>query len=437
MKKMMIPAFLLILSVFMLSCGTVGDLFDDIQAQEDGFDEITSIRDSVVLDIAITLNEYYVRYYDSNEGAFDVTVTGNVEEYEILYLPMESQYAEPELDDSGLPYAVGQYEVAVKCSITNIIETCQTGLFVEIINRPPLIDQLVGRTEDIIYSEIINNTNWEEEVSILTEEDIIIENDYYIAHLNAGDLYSSWLFPFLDEIISSMHELTGMHLPDSNEKVYIWFGDSRWGPAPMAGRDDRTGDLILYLQDYKINPLFEMSNEERSNFSEYSLNQNRHNWMEALVSQFAHEYTHILSFAFLDMDTYSWIHEEGYSTFVGGFTKERFVKNPMIKITNPDLEDSILDIISDYAHNRLEDVLSRDTGAGDLGGAGRPFGAVFYRYIFEEYGNMYAFEIHKIMNQRPDSPSRLEIIEEILGKDISASFPAWFDKNANEIEIHW
>jgi len=431
----MILASVLLLTIFVYSCGLIGSNFDIGPSQDQTQDDISPLE-SMTLDIEITLNEYNVRYYDSYEGAFDVTVTGNIDSYEILYLPIESTYAAPELDETGFPYAVGKYEVAVKCLITEITETCETGLYVEIINRPPLIDQLVGTSEGIRYSEIRTNINWEEEVSILTEEDITIENDYYIAHLNAGDLYSSWLFPFLDEIISSVHELTGLYLPNSNEKVYIWFGDSRWGQAPMAGRDDQTENLVMYIQDYKINPLFEMSDEERNELSAY-LDLNRQHWLESLVLQFAHEYTHILSFAFIDMSSYSWIHEEGYTTFVGGATKEKFVKDPITQITNAELEDRIVDIISDYAHNRLEDALSRDTGAGDLNGAGRAFGAVFYRYIFEDFGNQYAFEIHQAMNQRPASPSRLEIIHEILGKDISESFPAWYDKNAADIEIHW
>jgi len=435
MKKAILLASIF-LTMFLISCGTLGDFTDPTRSPVGSADELDSIRDSVRLEIEITLNEYFARYYDGNVGPFDITVTGNVDDYEILYLPMESEFTSPAVDESGLPNTVGRYEVAVKCIITGIIETCETGLFVEIIHRPPLINQLVGTTGTIVYSEVLTNINWEEEFSILAEEDLTFENDYYIAHLNAGDLYSSWLFPFIDEIIKTVHDLTGMYLPNADEKVTIWFGDSRWGPAPMAGRDDQTGDLILFIQDYKINPLFEMSDEERNEISAY-LNPNRQVWMEALVAQFAHEYTHILSFAFMDMSSYSWIHEEGYTTFVGGATKEKFVRDPISQISNPDLEDRILDIISDYAHNRLEDALSRDTGAGDLNGAGRPFGAVFYRYIFEDFGNWYAFEIHQAMNKRPATPSRLEIIEEILGEDISESFPAWFDKYANEIEIHW
>jgi len=434
MKKIPILVFTLLLALFLVSCGLASDRLETTPINEPESDNIPiTIMEPTEIYVDVTLNEYSVRYYDGNDEAFDITVEGNIDSYEVVFLPIESPTATPELDENGFPYAVGQYRIGVIYTIGAITDLDETDIIIEIVDRPPLVNQLVGASDTIIYSEILTSVRWEDEELILLAEDKVVESDYYVAHLNAGDEYSSWLFPLLDEIISYIHELTDLYLPESNEKFYLWFGESRWGYSPISGRDDQTGNLIIYMQDYKISPVFGWTDEEK----EFISNPYRQYWMESLILSFAHEYAHVLSFAFLDMTSYSWSHEEGYATFVGGFTKEHFVKDPLIVSGNEELEDTIVDIISDFANNRLEDALSRDDGAGDLGGAGRPFEAMFYRYIFEEFGASYANEIHRVMNSRPSTPSRLTIIHDILGVDISESFPAWFDSNANYMEIYW
>jgi len=51
-------------------------------------------------------------------------------------------------------------------------------------------------------------------------------------------------------------------------------------------------------------------------------------------------------------------------------------------------------------------------------------------YIYDNHSGQYAVEVLKTMNEQEPSPSDvLTIINNILGADISETFPVWFDEN--------
>jgi len=58
----------------------------------------------------------------------------------------------------------------------------------------------------------------------------------------------------------------------------------------------------------------------------------------------------------------------------------------------------------------------------------RTVGSVFYLYVYEEFGMEKVIEVFKIMATLPSEP-RIQIINNILGIDITNIFPVWFDEN--------
>ena len=416
MKKITLIIAVLLSAAFLFSCSQATDAPTHAPAPEP-------------LDIEVMLNNYHIRYFDDDETQFDITVTGKIDSFEIVFLPIETPGATPELDDNGLPSAVGEYNVAVKYIFNDVSDTHKTDIVVEVIERPSLFEQI------LYTSEIPTHISWDEEVIIPANEDMTFETDYFIMHIEEGDDYSSWLLPMCDEIINYVHELTGWNLSDSGEKFHIFFDTDSY-----AGRNSNTGNLEMHLQKLYLNPINRRSEERLA--AGYPVDPlERQTWVEAILNVFAHEYTHILSHANRTVGYPSWVHEEGNATFIGGVIKERNFDDLNISSTNTIIGDTIVEIISDYAHNRLAYALSRHIGADDLGDAGRSFGAMFYMYIYDNHGGQYAVEVLKTMSeQEPSSSDVLAIINNILGVDVSETFPVWFDENytdSSEFNIYW
>jgi hypothetical protein len=70
-----------------------------------------------------------------------------------------------------------------------------------------------------------------------------------------------------------------------------------------------------------------------------------------------------------------------------------------------------IDLLYRLVHNRLEFMLSRDTGAEFNS---RTTGSIFYLYIYDEFGMEKAIEVFSVMVIRP-SATRVSIANDILG----------------------
>jgi hypothetical protein len=416
-----------------------------IAASPESTPEPTPDPEPIIPSINVTLNNYHTRYFN-DETQFDIAVISNLESYDIVYIPIESSSGLPALDINGFPYDIGEYRVAIFYAFGDIEDKYETDIVVSIVERPTLARQLATS------SQIPSHADWGEEIFLIAQEDMTIETDYYIAYLNAGDEYSSWFFPLLDIVIDYVHDITGLYLPDSNEKVHLRFaamsGSGYWN---QAGRDSRTGNLFMSLQenvkatvsssceffDYYIGLADDDAGpdgwtDEWIEWMEDYMEILIVNWVWLGGGLIAHEYAHVLDFAFLNDDDSggSWIYTEAFAQFIDTLAKEHFTNNHHSR--NP----AFVNIISNYATNRLEYALTRDNGAGDLGNAGRTFGAIFFLYIYEEFGMPYVLEIMRSMNERPSSPSRLIIFQGILGYDITDSFPAWIHENIERLTLY-
>jgi len=374
--------------------------------------------------IVVSLNNYHTRYFDYNEIPFDISVTGNFDSYEVVFVPIESSDGSPELDADGLPYGIGQYKVVVNFALGNTTGSFESDTVVSVVERPMLIVQLTGT------SEIPGHINWGEETVILVEEYTIIETDYYIAHLDAGNVYSSWLFPFFDEIIDFVHSFTGLYLPDSGERFNLYFAHddpprSIW--APSSDRNSRTGELEVVLNDSFVG----IDNYGGLAFFNIQTEMLSVDPFRA-VYEFSHEFAHVLDFAFFtdNRNKWSFVHGEGFATLVCAVAEERMSPNASTAVHFPLSVNADVDALSDLFHNSLEYSLSMDSGSAEYNP--RTIGSVFYLYIYEEFGMENVIEVFSAMITSPSSP-RIAIINNILGVDITDTFPEWFDNNVHRI----
>ena len=375
-------------------------------------------------DIEVTLNNHHTRYYDDDETQFDISVIGDLDSYAIVFVPIESSGVTPELDADGLPYDIGQYIVVVNYAIGNTTYAFESDIVVSIIERPMLFVQLTNRPD------IPGQINWGEETFIFVDEDTTIESDYYIAYLKAGSVYSSWLFPFFDEIIAFAHDFTGLYLPDSGERFNLYFTYDNpprniW--APSTDRNRTTGELEMRLTDRLVGIDTPGTWDYRGSDS-YSISSDPF----FLIYEASHEFAHILDLAFFtdNINRWSFVHGEGFATFISSITEERMSPYTATATEFPLSVNADPEILSELFHSRLEYALGLDDGSAEFNP--RTIGGVFYLYVYEEFGMENAIEIFSAMVTRPSSP-RIATINSILGVDVNDTFPKWFDDNIQRI----
>lgn len=271
---------------------------------------------------------------------------------------------------------------------------------------------------------------------IIAEEDSVIENDYFVANIHEGFLYLDWFFPVLEEIvIPFIHDLTGLYLPDSGERFHIVL--TNFDPW-----EDAYGAHSAYAERNEAG-VINMGLNIRPNDFDGRANPIDHWGASALMFPYfhimAHEYAHVLSFAFTMENRprpgSSRLHEEGHACYIDAITvRELFGIGSRSGLANISSEDRF-DMISDIAHNNLAYALSSHTLEGSLNNPiqnGLLFGGLFYYYLYENHGNQHAIEVLTAMNrQMPNEANVLTVINDILGADISVTFPEWIDNNRN------
>jgi len=274
--------------------------------------------------------------------------------------------------------------------------------------------------------EIPWHIRWGEQTFIRVTEHRTIETKYYIAHMEPGFVYSSWLFPFFDHIIDVVHDFTGLYLPNSGERFNLYFAHddpSRNIWAPSAGRNRSTGELEMFLNDSLVG-IDSYGWGIDNDFNDFAASR--------LIYEGTHEFAHILDFAFFTSNNnrWSWVHGEGFATFVSSYLFEYLHPNAPTAEVSPISINFNLDLLRDLVHNRLEYVLSLDNGTAEFNG--RTPGSIFYLYIYEEFGMEKVIEVFRAMINRP-SGSRVAIVNNILGVNITNTFPVWFDINVHKI----
>ena len=374
--------------------------------------------------IEVTLDNYHTRYYDDHETQFEFTVIGDFDSYEIVFMPIEISGITPELTADGLPYGVGQYMVVVDYIFGDLAYTFESDIVVSIVRRPGLLEQLIERFE------IPGDIKWGEETFIFVDEDTIIETDYYIARLDAGSVYSSWLFPFFDDLIDFVHVFTGLNLSDRGERFNLYFAydePERGIYVPSSDRNRRTKELEMHLSDALVGINTSGYWTYRGKDS-YSISEDPF----FLVYQASHEFAHILDFAFFteNRDIWSFIHGEGFTTFISAISEESMIPNAAAADIFPLSVNADTDVLSELFHSRLEYALGLDYGSEEFNS--RTIGSVFYLYVFEEFGMDKVKEVFSTMINCPSGP-RVVIINDILGADINETFPVWFDENVYRI----
>jgi len=288
---------------------------------------------------------------------------------------------------------------------------------IDAINLPP--------TPPTPLIEIPWQIRWGEQTFIHVTEYKTIETKCYIAHMEPGFVYSSWLFPFFDHIIDVVHDFTGLYLPNSGERFNLYFAHddpSRNIWAPSTGRNRSTGVLEMFLSDVLVGV-------DSRGWIDNDFNAGAA-WR--IIYEGSHEYAHILDFAFFtpNFNRWSWIHGEGFATFVSAYLEEHLNPNASTAEEFPLSINFSLDLLHDLVHNRLEYVLSLDNGTSAFNG--RTPGSIFYLYIFEEFGMEKVIEVFRVMVNRP-SGSRVAIVNNILGVNITNTFPVWYDNNVHKI----
>ena len=378
----------------------------------------------VAPDIEVTLNNHHTRYYDDDETQFDITVAGDIDSYEIVFVPIGSSRVIPELAADGLPYGVGKYSVVVNYTIGNTTDEFESDIIVSIIRRPIPLEELTG------IFDIPGHVKWGKETFIFVDEDTTIETDYYIAHLKAGFVYSSWLFPYFDEIIDFLHDFTGLYLPDRGERFNLYFAyddpeQNIW--APSSDRNRTTGELEMRLTDGLVG-IDTLGFWNYRGKDSYSVSSDSF----YLVYQASHEFAHMLDMAFFtdNIDNWSFVHGEGFATFISAITEESIIPDTATAAQFPLSVNVDPDKLSDLFHDRLEFALGLDDGSAEYNP--RTIGGVFYLYVYEEFGMEYATEVFSAMVTRPSSP-RIATINDILGANINDTFPEWFDDNVHRI----
>ncbi|MCL2661801.1 MAG: S-layer homology domain-containing protein [Oscillospiraceae bacterium] len=273
--------------------------------------------------------------------------------------------------------------------------------------------------------EIPWHIRWGEQTFIHVTEYRTIETKYYIAHLEPGFIYSSWLFPFFDYIIDIVHDFTGLYLPDSGEKFNLYFAQDNparniWAPSARRNRD--TGKLEMFLNDVIVGV-------DSRGWIDNDFNTGA---ASRLIYEGSHEFAHILDIALINdsPNRWSWIHGEGFATFVSSYLHEYLNPDAGTVEDFPLSVNFNLDLLRDLIHNRLEYVLRLDGGTNEFNG--RTPGSIFYLYIYEEFGMEKVIEVFSVMVNCP-SGSRVAIANNILGVNITRTFPAWYDTNVHRI----
>jgi len=431
MKKLLVVLLMICMSLFVFAC-----VADDPAPQPaptpvpvvETTPNVTPVPtpepEPTTPNIEVTLNNHHTRYYDDDETQFDISVSGDFDSYEIVFMPIGSSFITPELAADGLPYGVGQYSVVVNYTIGNITDTFESDIVVSIIRRPIPLEELTDRLDTP------GDIKWGKETFIFVDEDTTIETDYYVAYLKAGFVYSSWLFPFFDEIIDFLHDFTGLYLPDRGVIFNLYFAyddpeQNIW--APSTDRNRRTGKLEIRLSDALVGIDTPGYWNYRGKDS-YSVSSDPF----ILVYEASHEFAHILDLAFFtdNTDNWSFVHGEGFATFISSVTEEIMIPNTATAIEFPLSVNTDPDILSELFHDRLEYALSLDAGSADYNP--RTIGGVFYLYVYEEFGMENVIEVFSSMITRPSSP-RIATINNILGVDINDTFPEWFDDNLHRI----
>ena len=417
MKKLTLIIFILASLITLISCSVPTTIDNEIPQHTPVNTPSPTPQptpEPKILEIEVELNNYHIRYFDDKETQFEIFVIGNIEDYEITFIPIEENDETPSLDENGLPETIGKYNVMIPFILNGDSDIYDPEIIVEIIERPSFFLQLYTPE----YSDIPTNINIEFEL-ITVEEDTTIETDYYVAHLSSGQEYSTWIFPLIDEIINHVHDLTGLYLPDSGEKFHLYFGEHNpMGTNFVSRRNVFTlqGDIIMYLTEW---------------FSSYK--DDIENW-NGLINIIAHEFNHVLSWAFFNPKTLSFAHEEGNAVYIG-FNVASFQTNFHSDFgwTDMIIEDEINRII-DISHNRLDIALSSHDGLKEQINLSRIYGGIFYMYLYENHGAEKAFEIVREMNsKRPSPPNTINTINEILNVEITETFPLWLDKNINNL----
>jgi hypothetical protein len=131
---------------------------------------------------------------------------------------------------------------------------------------------------------------------------------------------------------------------------------------------------------------------------------------------------------------WSWIHGEGFATFVSSYLFEYLHPNAPTAEDFPLSVNFNMNLLRDLVHNRLEYVLSLDGGTAEFNG--RTPGSIFYLYIYKEFGMEKAIEVFSAMINCP-SGSRIPIVNNILGANIQNTFPVWYDNNIHRIPGYW
>jgi len=444
MKKISIILIIICLTLFVSSCAPEEPITQPTPTSEPIVDPVidpTPAPEPTEPIIEVSLDNYHTRYIDDDVTKFDISVTGDFDSYEIMFIPIENTSEEPTMDENGQPNTIGSYKVIVNYLRGSDIDTYESDVIVTISDRPTLFEQLSTS------SEIPYHVNWGEEIFINVDEDKIIETDYYIAHLVAGSVYSSWLFPFLDYIIEWVHNFTGLYLPDSGERFNIYFSyDGAPGGirAPSATRN-RAGELVMYLPDGLVGidtgGFYFGDGEWNSFYYNWNTEKTTDSFMIQLhptvfLYTTSHEFAHILDIAFFteNLDRWSFVHGEGFATFISSIAQERITPEKIGTSSDFPLSENFdLDLLHNLIHNRLEYMISRDMGS-DFNS--RTTGSIFYLYIYEEFGIEKVIEVFGSMIGRP-SGSRIEIVNNILGVDITETFPSWYDENVNRIPGYW
>ncbi|MCL2819678.1 MAG: hypothetical protein FWD38_02440 [Oscillospiraceae bacterium] len=428
-KNAFVTLCVICLTLFIFSCSTDEPLPEPTLTPEPIVETTPTPEPELVIpNIEVTLNNFHTRYFDDNETKFDFTVTGDFDSYEIVYEPSGTADLALALDDNGLPYDVGRYNVIVNYTFGGKTYSFDPKIVVRVFERPLLVHQL--RTAPGIPGQI----NWEEEELILVDEDKTIETDYYIVHLKAGHIYSSWLFPFINHIIDVVHDFTGLYLPDSGQKFNLYFPnysssseayENGWWPHV---RHLPSGDINMEIHGHYVGT---WSNPDPTSFPEFYFP------ARDLSELILHEYAHVLECAFFvkNPNISSAVHSEGFATFIQSYLFYRLYPSSTTgNITRViPYRDLVNEELSMLFHNRLEYALSVDYFVAGV--RVYTLGAVFYWYVYEEFGMDKLLEIFGILVNIP-SGSRVAIVNDILGADIAETFPLWVDENIDRLPAY-
>jgi len=183
MKKTILMVLPLFLVAFLFSCGSAEEsIIEQTPVPFETSVHVPISTQEPILEptpepitIEVKLNNSNLRYVDDKETKYDITVTGNINSYEILFLPSELPFDnyKPELDENGFPKTEGLYIIAVEYNYNDISDIYESKTFVRLINRPTVKEQLTTT------SKIPTHLNWELEYTIV-EKNSKIEGDKHI-----------------------------------------------------------------------------------------------------------------------------------------------------------------------------------------------------------------------------------------------------------------